>query len=397
MRKKILKYGMVFVICLIMSLFACNVSAEETVDEADLLIEEQMKTSEMQKITEQFENYADNCSSKLMEDYDPEKIIADAAKGSLKMDMPGFLKKILMYLFDEIFLNINIMIKLVVLVILCAILKNLQTSFLSENVGEMAFYACYIVIISILIVSFNSAMQLGREIIDNIVGFMHATIPVLIALMVSGGNIASGGIFEPVMIAVVEISGTIMKNVFMPLVFFSMILSVIGNISEKIQVTRLISFLKQINGWGLGLILTIFVGIVSLQGSLGALVDGVTSKTAKFAITAAIPVAGKYLADASETVIACTLLIRNAAGVAAMIGVILMCMAPLMKMFALLLVYKLTCIIIEPISEKRITGCMNELSNSLTHLLGISASVMFMFLITITAIIGASNISAMIR
>jgi len=45
---------------------------------------------------------------------------------------------------------------------------------------------------------------------------------------------------------------------------------------------------------------------------LGAVVDGVTSKTAKFAIGAFIPVAGKYLADAADAVIGCTLLIKNA-------------------------------------------------------------------------------------
>jgi stage III sporulation protein AE len=130
---------------------------------------------------------------------------------------------------------------------------------------------------------------------------------------------------------------------------------------------------------------------------MGAVVDGVTSKTAKFAIGAFIPVAGKYLADAADAVIGCTLLIKNAAGVAVMIGIVCICLVPLLKILALILLYKLTCVMIEPISEKRITSCISEVANSMTFVLGITASVTFMFLIAVTAVISASNISAMIR
>ena len=125
--------------------------------------------------------------------------------------------------------------------------------------------------------------------------------------------------------------------------------------------------------------------------------DGVTGKTAKFAIGALIPIAGKYLADAADAVIGCTLLIKNAAGIAAMIGIIGICIIPLIKIFAMIALYRITCILIEPIADKRISNCISEMANTLTYILGISASVAFMFLISITAIIGASNIASMIR
>jgi stage III sporulation protein AE len=285
----------------------------------------------------------------------------------------------------------------IVVVMLCALLKNLQTSFLSDSVGELAFYVCYVVVVSILLVSFNSALNMGMKIIDNMVDFMYATIPVLITLLVSGGNITSGGIFQPVMVMIVEFSATVLKNVFIPLIFLSTILSIVNNISDKVQLSKLAGFLKQISGWTLGLILTVFIAFISIQGSFGAVVDGVTSKTAKFAIGAFIPVAGKYLADAADTVIGCTLLIKNAAGVAAMIGIIVICIVPLLKILALIALYKLTCALIEPIAEKRITDCINQVAGSLTFIFGIAASVAFMFLITITVIISASNLSAMIR
>jgi len=196
---------------------------------------------------------------------------------------------------------------------------------------------------------------------------------------------------------VVQVSATIIKNILIPLIVLSTIISIVDNISDKIQISRLSSFLKNITQWTLGLILTIFVAIVSLQGSLGAVVDGVTSKTAKFAIGAFIPVAGKYLADAADAVIGCTLLIKNAVGVAIMIGIVVICLLPLLKILAVVLLYRMACVLLEPLAEGRIIKCISDVAGSMAHILGIAASVAFMFLMTVTALILASNISTMIR
>lgn len=44
----------------------------------------------------------------------------------------------------------------------------------------------------------------------------------------------------------------------------------------------------------LGIVLTIFVGVVSLEGTLSSSIDGITAKTGKAVVSSAIPVVGKY-------------------------------------------------------------------------------------------------------
>lgn len=361
------------------------------------ILERQQGSDSVKRIEQNLENYSDKEFKELMQEFDPYRIIKDSAKGSFDISLTGFVNGVLSYVLKEVYLNIDILIKLIILIILCAVLKNLQSSFLSQSVGELAFYACYVVIVSILIIGFNSALSLGQEIIDKMVAFMQATIPVMITLMISGGNITSAGIFQPIIILIVQVTATILKNILIPLIFLSTVLSIVDNISDKVQVSKLAGLLKQISVWILGTILTVFIAVVTVQGSLGAVVDGVTSKTAKFAIGAFIPVAGKYLADAADAVVGCTLLIKNAAGVAAMIGILSICMIPILKIFAIMLLYKIVCALVEPVAEKRITNCINSIAGSLTFVIGIVASVAIMFLISITAIISAGNISAMIR
>ena len=372
----------------------------ESVDEHSVeeeIIDEQTQTDEIRSIGNQLKKYSNDSIKEIIPDYNPDKIISDAAKGNLNFDVNGIINRALMMLFKEIYINISILLKLAVLIILCAILRNLQTSFLSKSVGELAFYICYIVLVSILLVSFNTAVKAAIEIIDSMVNFMYASIPVLITLLISSGNITSGGVLQPVLITIVQVCATMIKNIFIPLIILSTVISVVDNISDKVQVSRLVGFLKHITTWSLGIILTVFIAVVSLQGSLGAVVDGVTSKTAKFAIGVFIPVAGKYLADAADAVVGCTLLIKNAVGVAMMVGVIVICLFPLIKMLAIIALYRMTCVLMEPVAESRIIKCISDVANSMTFVLGIVASVAFMFLITLTALITASNLSAMIR
>ena len=361
------------------------------------IIRQQTDSGGIKQIEDQLKKYSGDDATSLFDGYDPRSFIKDASSGKFELSVKGIANNVLQFLFKELYQNLGLLVKIVVLVILCALLKNLQTSFMSESVGEVAFFVCYVVIVSVLLVSFSTAMTMGMEIIDSMVGFMYATVPVLITLLVTGGNITSGGIFQPVMLMVVEVSATVIKNVFIPLIFLSTILSIINNISDKIQLSRLTSLIRQITGWALGSILTVFVAVVSIQGSMGAVVDGVTSKAAKFAISAFIPIVGKTLSDAADTVIGCTLLIKNAAGLAVMVGVIVICIVPLLKILALVVLYKSASALLEPISEKRITNCINEVAGSMIYIFSLSASVAFMFLISVTALISAGNMSAMIR
>lgn len=368
-------------------------SAEDT----SKIINEQLEANDSAIINESLKQFYNSDTKKLFPEFNPEEIISSAAMGEFNFSPLGLLNKAVKYLLEEVFLNFDILLKIVILAIICAILKNLQNSFLSESVGELAFFVCYIVIVSVLMVSFSSAMEMCTGIISNMVTFMHSIIPVLVTLLVSTGNFTSAGVFQPILIMLVEIGATAIKSFFIPLIFIVTVLNIVNNISDKVQLTKLSGFLKQICSWGLGLILTIFIAIVSIQGSMGAVVDGVTSKTAKYALGTFIPVVGKYLADAADTVVGCTLVIKNASGLAAMIGIIIICLAPLLKILALIILYKLACAFVEPISDKKITNCLNDMAGSMTYILGVTAAVAVMFLIAITVVVSSTNISAMIR
>ena len=80
-----------------------------------------------------------------------------------------------------------------------------------------------------------------------------------------------------------------------------------------------------------------------------------------------------------------------------LIGIASICILPILKIIAVVVLYKLTAILLEPVADDRIIKCINSISDSMSVISGIMASVAFMFLITITALVAVANISAMIR
>ena len=126
-----------------------KVYAEDAMTEYEI-IEEQINTDEIDSIEDKLKGTMDEEFYEILPDYDPESLIRDVSKGDFKFDITSIFNKVLLFLFKEVYINIDILIKLVVLVIICAVLNNLQASFMSKSVGELAFYVCYIVLVSIL-------------------------------------------------------------------------------------------------------------------------------------------------------------------------------------------------------------------------------------------------------
>lgn len=104
----------------------------------------------------------------------------------------------------------------------------------------------------------------------------------------------------------------------------------------------------------LGIVLTVFVGVVSLEGTLSSGVDGITAKTTKAVVSSAIPVVGKILGDAVDTVLGCGIVLKNAVGLVGVVIVIGICIMPILKLFVLSVSYKLLSTVVQPIADEKL-------------------------------------------
>ena len=136
---------------------------------------------------------------------------------------------------------------------------------------------------------------------------------------------------------------------------------------------------------------------MTIQGVAASSFDGVTARTAKYAVDNLIPIIGGFLSDAVDTIIGCSLLIKNAGGAFGLFFLFIIILFPLIKIVALILIYKLSSAMIEPIADGRIVDSLNDMAKSLILVFVAVLSVAIMFFIVVTIIISTGNITVMMR
>lgn len=322
--------------------------------------------------------------------------VTSLLKGENTIDSRDILKTIGKIFFNEVYENVPILIQILSITIICAVLTNIQSSFDSTTVSELAYYVSYLLVITLVIKSFNPVMELSRSTVNSMVKFMEIILPTLLTLLVAVGGFRASTFFNPIVLGGVNIIGILIKDIVFPLIFFSFIIGIISRISEKIQFSKLAELMRQVIVTLLGGFLTVFIGIMSIYGVVST-VDGVTARTAKFAVDRFIPIVGKFLSDAMDTVVGCSLILKNAVGSLGLFAVLFICISPIIKVVALIFMYKLIVAVTQPIASIRIGDCLEEVNKALLLVLASLLSVSMLLFITITIIIEAGNVTMMLR
>ena len=191
--------------------------------------------------------------------------------------------------------------------------------------------------------------------------------------------------------------GNIIQNLIIPFVLVLTSLVIISKISDKVHIDKLSKFFKSGIVWFLGIVLTVFVGVVSLEGTLSSSVDGITAKTTKAVVSSAIPVVGKILGDAVDTVLGCGIILKNAIGVIGVIIIIGICIMPILKIAILTVSYKILASVSEPIADAKIVKLLEQIGDIFKVLLAILCSISVMVIVGTTLVIKISNSGMMYR
>ena len=324
-------------------------------------------------------------------------MVTRLVKGDVSWKPEEILKELFSLLFKEVVANFSLLGKLIVLAVICAVLQNMLSAFDRGSTSRLAHAVTYLVLVTIAISSFALAVNAGREVVDNMVNFMQALLPVLLTLLVTVGGVTSAAIMSPALLTVLALFGTMIKDFILPLLLFAAILGIMSNLTDRINVSNLAGLLNSVAMGALGVFTTVFLGILALQGVAGAVGDSLTIRTAKFATDAFIPVVGGMFSDALEAVVGTSLLIKNAVGIAGMVLIAAAMVTPLLKIITLAFIYKLSGALIQPIGDGQMVGCLNDLSKSLFLIFSAVATAGLLFFFSIAIVVGVGNITVMLR
>lgn len=359
-------------------------SGEETLKEQ----QEEFKIQDFIKNAEQYTGEA-------FEDININELLNNAIKG--EVDNSTLFKKILNLLGAEVTTNVKAIVSILAIIIIHSILKSISESLENDGIAKLIYYVQYILIVTIIMSNLTDIVKLVQSTTSNLVAFMNMLIPLLITLMMYTGSITTSSMVEPIILFVINFIGNIIQDLIIPLVLIFTSLVVISKISDKVQIDKLSKFLKSGIVWFLGIVLTVFVGVVSLEGTLSSSVDGITAKTTKAVVSSAIPVVGKILGDAVDTILGCGIVLKNAVGLVGVIIVVGICIMPIIKLSIFTISYKLLSTVVQPVADEKIVSLLDQIGDIFKIFLGILCAITFMLIIGTTLVLKMSNSSMMYR
>ncbi|SFI49897.1 stage III sporulation protein AE [Bacillus sp. 71mf] len=318
-------------------------------------------------------------------------------KGEKEFSIKEWVIGLLKYLFHELVANGKLLGTLIMLTIFSALLQSLQSAFAKSSVGKIADAVVYMVLIVFALNSFYVVMTYTKDTIQTMIDFILALLPILLALIATGGGVVSVSFFHPIIVFLMNTSGMLMNYIVLPLLLLATILSIVSTMSDQYKVTKLSKLLQNVSVSIIGIFLTIFLGVLSVQGTATAVADGIAVKTAKFVTGNFIPVVGRMFTEAADTVLSASALLKNTVGIVGVVILLLIVAFPAIQIFCIAFIYKFAAAVLQPVGGGTIIQCLDIIGRSIIYVFACLAIVSFMFFLSITIVIAAGNITLMMR
>lgn len=245
--------------------------------------------------------------------------------------------------------------------------------------GEISFLVCYCTVSGFLLGILNDCVKIALSASESIVIFVRMALPAYIGIITSTGvNAASSeGIFLVMVNVISSYVGNFMINAF----FFTGILTVVSNMSAEIKVNKLIHIFRQVMFWILGFLLTVFAGMTSLSGLNISASSGSGIRAIKYTIGHTVPVVGGFLADSTELIYASAGIFKTAFGTAGIVILGIVTMVPVIKLFLVGFLVRITAGLAEPFCDRQICDTVFSVGQTIIYIMVslLLMTVMFIF------------------
>lgn len=284
------------------------------------------------------------------------------------------------------------MTRLCVPAVVWAILRRL-----SGRSAEAGQVVCSLMVCVFLTQDLSDHMALCMHSVQNMSSGMQGLFPLLLTMMTAVGGSAASAVMQPAVVTAAGSLVSLIRNVTLPLTASAAVMTMLCHLGSGIRVERMAGLLRKLASWTLGLCFTIFLGVLVTRGVTAAAVDGITIRTAKYALDNFIPVVGGIFADTVDALIGSGMLVQSALGVTGLVLLLSICLTPMCQTMAAAILYKLAAALMQPVSDGPLADCIHDFSELLMLLFAIQLCAAAMFLMLIAQLISVSGMTMMLR
>jgi len=253
-----------------------------------------------------------------------------------------------------------------------------------EIIGSLCAAAAVVVPVTENITRTSEAISASGD-------FMISFVPVYSGIITANGQPISAAGYNTALFAAAQVSSSIANNILVPLVSIFLALSLVGAAVSEYGLDEIAGTVKSAVCWGLGLILTVFIGILSLQTFVTASADGVTVKAAKFVVSSFVPVVGGALSEAYNTAQGCVKLLKSTVGSFGIIAVAVMNLPTVVNSLLWMAVTKIASVISGAVGAQSATKALKASNAAVTILFAINLTFILLMIVSTALMISVGT------
>ncbi|MBQ2967103.1 MAG: stage III sporulation protein AE [Clostridia bacterium] len=320
----------------------------------------------------------------------PDKIIEKLSTGE-GFAVSSVFDEIVAFLLKTLKRNVGLCFTVIATGYIVGLYSNIQSGVGGKGVSECGFIISYCVFAGILTIAFSGISDTALEITENLSVMVKSLMPILISLLITSGGVVSGSLLSSVLIGIANVVLLVVENLVAPLIYCSFGMSVAGNMSDKIRLTKSVSFLHKIIKWVLLFVMAAFGSLFGIYGLSGTTMDATTGKLVRFAIGSGVPLVGGIAADSFESVLATLVVSKNLIGVTGVVVILVVLLGPVLETTVMMWIFRLCTVIMEPFSDGRIIRLLTDTSECISMLFAVLISVGLIFIGGVGVILVVGN------
>ena len=273
-------------------------------------------------------------------------------------------------------------LKLVAVALLCA----LASAFTDGTTERYVGLAGCLAVSAVAFTDAGSCVEAGVAALEDLQTFSRALLPCLTAAAAAGGAVTSAAAKYAATALFMDILMTAARKLLLPLAYVCLAARTASAALDSPAIDGASKLISRLTVIAATVIMTSFTAWLGITGAVTGAADAVTSRAAKTAISAALPVVGGVISDAASTVVAGAGLLKSAVGAFGLIAAASVCLAPFLSLGLRYLCYKAAAALAAAFADKRVSGLTSELGGVFGMVLGVVGAAALMLFISIISV-----------
>ena len=191
--------------------------------------------------------------------------------------------------------------------------------------------------VGVTVPSLESCIDTAAQTLVQGSDFLVCYVPVFTGIAAASGNVTASAGYNLTVLLLAQAAVKIVSDVLVPVISVCMAMNIIDAVNPSFSLSSITGLLKKWTSLFLGLMMTVFTGLLSIQSIVGTSADTLGVKAAKFVVSNFVPIVGSAVADAYTTMRSGLGLLRGATGAFGIIALCVTLLPPILETLCLYL------------------------------------------------------------